>query len=156
MMVNGLNTEPKITVNEGRYLTFIYRKQQEELCRVRTTVLAKAIGVRPATVTEVLQRLAERGLLKYTRYHGIGLTEEGIVEAQRLLRKHRLLEVLFVRALNYDVQKACDEASKLDHYASENLVNNICRTYGHPETCPCNKTIFSDGECGRESYQNVG
>jgi len=149
--VNALNAGLKITENEGKYLTFIYRKQNEELSRVRTTIVAKAVGVRPATVTEMLQKLAEKGLLKYTRYRGIGLTEEGLVEARKLLRKHRLLEVLFVRALNYDVQSACDEASKMDHYASVNLVNTICRTYGHPETCPCNKTIFGDGECGRES-----
>ncbi len=109
--------------------------------------MAKAVGVRPATVTEMFKKLAGRGLLKYTPYRRIELTEEGIVEAQKILRKHRLLEVLFVKTLNYDIEDACDEASKLDHYASENLVNNICRTYGHPEVCPCNKPISGDGEC---------
>lgn len=152
MLVNWLNTEPKMTVNEGRYLMLIYRKEREELSHVRTMDLARSFGVQPATVTEMLQKLAERSLLKYTRYRGVKLTEKGVAIAQRLLRKHRLLEVLFVNTLNYNVQDACNEASKLDHHASENLVNNICRTYGHPEICPCNKTIFGDGECGRESH----
>ncbi|RLI45395.1 hypothetical protein DRO69_05375 [Candidatus Bathyarchaeota archaeon] len=142
-----MNVEPRITMNEGKYLKLIYRKQHEESSRVRTTIIAKSVRVRPATVTEMLQKLAEKGLLKYRRYHGVRLTERGVAEARKLLRKHRLLEILFVRSLNYNVQKACDEASKLDHYASEDLVNTICRNYGHPETCPCNKTIFHGERC---------
>ncbi len=148
----ALNAETGITMNEGKYLKLIYRKQHEELSRVRTTVVAKSVRVRPATVTETLQKLAEKGLLRYTRYRGVKLTEKGFAEAQKLLRKHRLLETLFVRFLDYDVQKACDEASKLDYYTSEDLVNTICRTYGHPETCPCDKTIFSHEGC-KESSQ---
>ena len=143
-----MDAEPESTVNEGRYLTFIYRKQREESTWVRTTGLARSFGVQPATVTEMFQKLAEKGLLEYTRYHGIRLTEEGIVEAHRLLRKHRLLEVLFVKALNYDVQSACNEASKMDYYASKNLIDGVCRTYGHPLVCPCSKTIFHARECG--------
>ncbi|MFQ6080776.1 MAG: metal-dependent transcriptional regulator [Candidatus Bathyarchaeia archaeon] len=148
-----MSAEPGITVNEGKYLKFIYRKQHEEFGRVRTTVIARSVGVRPATVTEMLQKLAEKGLLRYARYRGVRLTKKGIVEARKLLRKHRLLEFLFVRSLNYDVQRACDEASKLDHYASEDLVNTICQTYGHPETCPCNKAIFSDEKCKRNLWE---
>lgn len=146
-----MNAEPKMTVNEARYLKFIYRKQHEEFSRVRTTTMADFIRVRPATVTEMLQKLAEKGLLEYRRYRGAGLTEKGVVEARKLLRKHRLLEVLFVRFLNYDVENACEEASKLGHCVSEDLVNTICRTYGHPETCPCNKAIFSGEERGKEA-----
>ena len=136
---------------EGKYLKLIYRKQCEESSRVRTTLIARSAGVRPATVTEMLQKLAEKGLLKYIRYHGVRLTEKGIAEARKLLRKHRLLEVLFVRSLNYDAKSACEEASKLDYYASKDLVTTICRTYGHPETCPCNKVIFSDKGCKGKS-----
>lgn len=142
-----MNAESRITVNEGKYLKFIYRKQHEEFSRVKTTLIAGFVGVRPATVTEMLQKLAEKDLVKYTRYHGVRLTEKGVAEARKLLRKHRLLEFLFARLLNYDVQKACDEASKLDYHASEDLVNAICRTYGHPETCPCNKAIFGSERC---------
>ena len=146
-----MNSELRITVNEGKYLKLIYRKQHEEFGMVKTTLIAKSVGVRPATVTEMLQRLAEKNLLEYTRYHGVRLTENGVNEARKLLRKHRLLEVLFVKFLNYDIQKACYEASKLDYHASENLVNTICRTYGHPETCPCNKAIFSSERCKEEA-----
>ncbi len=142
-----LSAESKVTANEGKYLKLIYRKQHEEFSKVRTTLIAKTVRVQPATVTEMLQKLAEKGLLRYKRYYGVELTEEGIVEAKKLLRKHRLLETLFVNALCYEAQKACEEASKLDHYASEEFVNTICQNYEHPDTCPCNKTIFTDKEC---------
>ena len=143
----ALNAETKITVSEGKYLKFIYRRQHEEFSRVRTTTISSFMRVQPATVTEMLQKLAEKELLKYMRYHGVELTEKGILEARKLLRKHRLLEALFVKFLNYDAQDACEEASKLDHHVSEALANTICRTYGHPETCPCNKGISRDREC---------
>jgi len=143
-----LDSEPGVTENEGKYLAFIYRKQHEGTSRVRTTGLAKSFGVRPATVTEMLQKLAKRGLLKYTRYRKIELTKEGVAVARRLLRKHRLLEVLLVKALYYNVQNACNEASRMDHYVSESLANKVCQTYDHPRICPCSKTIFHIGECG--------
>lgn len=142
-----MSAELVVTPSEGRYLKYIYRRQVEESEKVRTTAFARAFDVSPPVVTETLQKLAGKGLVRYVRYYGVELTERGVAEATKLLRKHRILEVLFVRLLNYDVEKACEEASKLDYYCSKDLVNAICRTYGHPEACPCNKVIFRDREC---------
>ncbi len=142
-----MSTELKVTENEARYLKLIYREQHEGPGKIRTTAVAKSLGVQPATVTEVLQNLSEKNLLRHRRYRGVELTKEGVAEARKLLRKHRILETLLVDLLNYDPQRACDEASKLDYHASRDLINAICRTYGHPEICPCEKTIFSDSRC---------
>jgi len=142
-----MSAELSITENEARYLKLIYREQCEESVKVSTTAVAKSFGVRPATVTEVIQNLSEKSLLQHRRYYGVELTREGIAEAQKLLRKHRILEILFTDLLKYDVQKACQEASKLDYHASRNLINAICRTYGHPRICPCEKPIFGDARC---------
>jgi DtxR family Mn-dependent transcriptional regulator len=136
-----------VTPNESKYLTFLYRRQVEEGETLRTSVLARTFKVQSATVTEVLQKLATKGLIEYTPYYGAQLTEDGLAEAQRLLRKHRLLEVLFVELLNYESAKACDEASKLDYYCSDDLINTICQTYSHPTLCPCNKVIMRDQDC---------
>lgn len=125
----------------------MYRKQVEEDERVTTTILAKSFKVNPATVTETLQKLAKKKLVDYTRYYGAELTERGIVEGQKLLRRHRILEVLFVKFLGYDVENACNEASKIDYYCSRDLINAICRAYRHPDRCPCNKKIFRDPTC---------
>ncbi len=154
-----INLAPK----EGKYLTFLYRKQVEEEKRVTTTILAKSFRVNPATVTEIFQKLAKKKLVEYTRYYGAKLTERGIVEAERLIRKHRILEVFLVRFLRYDAAKACKEASIIDHYCSEELINAICQAYRHPKRCPCNKTIFSNPDCegkseleSKSSNQTVG
>jgi DtxR family Mn-dependent transcriptional regulator len=151
-----LQSDLGVTVNEGRYLKFLYREQQEGSCRVRTTVIAKSFGVKPATVTEVLQKLSEKGLLRYTRYQGADLTEIGLIEAKKLLRKHRILEVLLVRFLNYDSKTACEEAAGLDYHISEKLANAICQTYGHPEVCPCGKPIFKEKECCEAMFEYNG
>jgi len=119
----------------------------EEDDRVTTTGLAKMFKVSPAAVTETLQILAKKKLVKYIRYYGVRLTEKGMIEAQKLLRKHRILEFLFTDFLSYDLKKACEEASRIDFYCSEVLINSICRTYGHPDTCPCDKRIFKSLEC---------
>lgn len=142
-----MSIELKVTENEARYLKLIYRKQYEAPGKIRTTAVAKSLGVRPATVTEVIQNLSEKNLLRYRRYYGVELTKEGIAEARKLLRKHRILEVLFTDLLNYDAQNACKEASKLDYHFSRALINAICRAYGHPEICPCERAIFSDSKC---------
>jgi len=142
-MSDGLS----ITENEAKYLKLIYRKQYEESAKVRTTAVAKSLAVRPATVTEVIQNLSKKNLLRHRRYRGVKLTKNGIAEARKLLRKHRILEILFTDLLKYDAQNACKEASKLDYHASMELINAICRAYGHPEICPCEKTIFGDAKC---------
>lgn len=142
-----MNAEVATTPNESRYLMLMYRKQLEEAGRITTTDLARSFKVNPATVTEILQRLAEKNLVEYTRYYGAELTENGIAEARKLLRKHRILEFLFVKFLKYTTEKACEEASTIDHYCSEDLINAICQAYGHPKRCPCDKVIFGDPKC---------
>ncbi|MGB9521752.1 MAG: metal-dependent transcriptional regulator [Anaerolineales bacterium] len=139
-----------MTETETKYLMLIYRKQVEGSSDVSTTSIAKIFKVRPATVTEVLRNLSKKRLLVHRPYRGVELTEEGKREARKLLRKHRILEVLFADLLKYDPKSACKEASKLDYHASMELINTICRTYGHPTSCPCKKTIFTDVRCKRE------
>lgn len=136
-----------VTTTEGDYLKFLYRKQVENGFRIGTKDLAGFFKVNQATATETLQKLAGKKLLKYKRYYGVEFTDKGIIVAQKLLRKHRLLEVLLVNFLKYNAETACKEASRLDYHASQDLTNQICRTYGHPETCPCNKSIFRDEKC---------
>ena len=142
-----MGIELSVTENEAKYLKLIFRKQCEESTKIRTTAVAKSFGVRPATVTEVIQNLSEKKLLRHRRYYGVELTKEGIAEARKLLRRHRILEILFTDLLNYDAQNACKEASKLDYHVSRDLINAICRAYGHPEICPCERAVFSDSKC---------
>jgi len=145
-----MGIEPKITENEARYLKLIYREQRERSSKIRNTPIARSLGVKPATVTEVLQNLSNKNLVRHRRYHDVKLTKTGTTEARKFLRKHRILEVFLMNILNCDVQMACDEASKLDYHASMDLINAICRAYGHPKICPCGNVIFSDPKCKKK------
>jgi DtxR family Mn-dependent transcriptional regulator len=146
-----LSVQLGITLKEGQYLKLIYRMQQEESTRLSTTEIASFSSVQPPTVTEMLQKLTKKGLLRHRPYRGIRLTAEGVIQARKLLRRHRLLETLFVKFLRYSTHDACKEASKLDHYVSDDLVAAICQTYHHPTACPCKKAIFSDIKCEEKS-----
>lgn len=140
----------KLTENECQYLKTIYRKQREQNRKIKTSSLAKTLNVSPASVTEVFQHLAKKKLLKHNPYYGIKLTEEGVEKAREQLRKHRILEILFVRLLNYTPKNACREASHLDYHVSRDLINSICQSFNHPQICPCKKKIFSSQEYGEE------
>lgn len=145
-----------ITENESKYLKLIYRKQREESDRIKTTSLAEALGVKPSSVTEMLRNLSEKELLQHELYHGVKLTERGESRAKKLLRKHRIIEVLLVDLLGYSPERACIEASEIDYHVSLDLVNSICSNYGHPELCPCGKTISRDPACsGKEGEGTV-
>ena len=142
-----MNKKLGITVTEAAYLKLLYRKQIEDGIKIRTKAIADFFGVRQATSTETLKNLDKRGLLNYKRYHGVEFTEKGILITKELLRSHRLLELLFVNFLDHDAKTACEEASKLDFYATKSLINSICSIFEHPESCPCNKAIFEDEQC---------
>src|SRR5207253_10447059 len=83
----------EVSPNTEEYLEWIYRlsKEQDE---VTTTDLARSLKVSPASVTGMVKRLAERGLVNYQRYHSIELSEEGAIVARRTIRRHGLLERL--------------------------------------------------------------
>lgn len=140
-----------LTKNESRYIKTIYRKQNEESEKINTTGLAEIMGVKPSSVTEVLQNLADKELVKYETYHGFELSKKGVKKAKNILRKHRILEVLFVEYLGLDSRSACKEALNLDYHVSKDLVNSICRNLEHPKVCPCGKEISEGPYCREEN-----
>lgn len=145
-----MSKSPNLTEGESHYLITIYREQKEESEKVSTTSIAGKFDVSPATVTETLQKLSKKKMLKYKPYKGVELTEQGLSEARKFLRKHRLLELLFSESFGYDPGESCEEASKIDHQTSQKLARSICRAFGHPNSCPCNKEIFTDPKCRNE------
>ena len=147
----GLTVNMKVSRREAKYLALLYREQIEESKIVTTTILAKLLKVTPATVTECFQKLAKKDLVEYKPYYGVKLTHTGIDTAEKLLRKHRLLETMLVRLLKYSPTTACREAARIDYYCTETLTNSICSIYNHPIECPCEKKIFEDPSCRRNS-----
>ncbi len=80
-----------LSSSEEEYLEAIYTKQESSAAVATTHYLAACLGVKDASVTEMLKKLSEKGLIHYTPYHGATLTEAGREIATKVKRKHRLL-----------------------------------------------------------------
>lgn len=115
--------------------------------RAKTTELAEKLEVKPASVTEMIQKLSSMGLLAYEPYRGMQLTEKGKDTAMKILRRHRLLEKLLVDFVGLDAASSCVEASRLELLLSDHTVNSICAVFNHPATCPCGRPIYVDEKC---------
>jgi DtxR family Mn-dependent transcriptional regulator len=106
--------------------------------RVASNALAQHLGVRAASVTGMLQKLAAQKppFVKYEKHHGARLTSQGKMRALEVVRHHRLLERFFHDFLDYPWDEVHDEAERLEHFISERLEDRIAAKLGDPETDP--------------------
>ncbi|KPL89713.1 metal-dependent transcriptional regulator [Ardenticatena maritima] len=118
------------------YLKTIWRLAHEENVPVTTTALADALGVRPASTTNMLKRLAALHLVKYEPYRGVELTEAGEKVALEVVRHHRLLELYLTEALGFPPDEVHEEAERLEHHISEAFEQAIAEQLGHPTHDP--------------------
>jgi DtxR family transcriptional regulator, Mn-dependent transcriptional regulator len=125
--------EQQETIEE--YTEGIYRLQ-EEMAVVNTGDIAKYMSVAPASVTTMLKKLVEYGLVEHTPYQGVRLTPKGEQLSIALLRKHRLVECMLVDFLELPWEDVHELACKLEHYLSEEVADRIARAMGYPTTCP--------------------
>ena len=117
------------------YLKTIYVLQQHEE-HVGTTLVAERLGVKPASVSGMLKKLADLQLVQYTPYHGVMLTPAGEKIALEVLRHHRLIELYLVEALGYTWDEVHPEAEELEHVISEKLEARIAAWLGNPTRDP--------------------
>lgn len=129
-----------LSANIEEYLEWIYRlsKEQDE---VTTSDLARSVKVSPASVTGMLKRLAERGLINYEKYHGITLTDEGRQSALITIRRHGLLERLLVDVLGLPWHEVDDLAGRLEHHITPEVEERLRKFLGNPQTCPHGQPI---------------
>ena len=121
----------------------------------KTRAIARSEGAQanihgtPASVTEVLQRLAGRGLVRYQPYKGALLTKRGLSVARRIKRKHRILEVFLTRCLHISGKNVHDQACRLEHAISDETEAALFKFMGNPKKCPDGKPIPPcHDECG--------
>ena len=84
----------------------------------------------------MVQRLADQGLIDHERYRGVRLTEAGRRAALRTIRRHRVIEAYLTRALGYPWDRVHDEAERLEHAASDELIDRMAAAIGEPKTDP--------------------
>ncbi len=116
------------------YLESIYKLQQIQH-PVSTSRLAEYLKLSPPSVSEMVKKLAKKGLVYYSG-RGVCLTKEGSIIAKRVIRRHRLSERLLTDLLGFRWDKVHEEACRLEHALSAEMEERIAESLGHPKTCP--------------------
>ncbi len=128
------------------YLKVIY-----SLCEpgevASTSSIAETLEVQPASVTGMIKRLAESGYLEHVPYRGVQLTEAGTLAAPRILRRHRILASYLTERLGYRWEDVHQEAERLEHAASDELIERMATALENPSYDPHGAPIpTSSGE----------
>ena len=101
-----------------------------------TSAIAEALLIQPASVTGMVKRLAEEGLVEHVPYRGVRLTRGGEREALRVLRRHRILETYLCERLAFAWDDVHAEAERLEHAASDDLIDRMAAALGSPSHDP--------------------
>jgi DtxR family Mn-dependent transcriptional regulator len=122
--------------------------------RVLPARLAERLGVSAPSVTGMLKRLIEAGWVEYESGQGARLTDEGITEARRVIRRHRLVELFLTKVLGLDWSEVDAEAEALEHAISPRVEQAIAAHLGEPLEDPHGHPIpTSAGELVRRTLQ---
>jgi DtxR family Mn-dependent transcriptional regulator len=123
------------TASVEDYLKTIY-KIEESSGAAATNDIATRLAVAPASVSGMVRRLADQGLLEHERYRGVRLTDEGRRVALSTMRRHRIIELYLVEQLGYSWDLVHDEAERLEHAASNELIDRMAAVLGEPTLDP--------------------
>ena len=121
---------------EEMYLKKLYEFYADDPQKpIRNSRIAKEMGVSQASSSEMIQRLAAKGILYRIPYRGSTLTESGLAAAARIKRRECLMEVFLVKMIDYqgDVKA---EACRLEHAITDELEMALDRLLGYPEKTP--------------------
>lgn len=132
------------------YLKVIWSLQEWNDAPVSNSAIAEAAGVRLSTVSDALRKLSDQELIAHVRYGTVTLTDIGRGHAVAMIRRHRLLETFLVQMLGYEWDEVHDEADRLEHAVSDELIDRIDRVLGFPARDPHGDPIPSaDGAVHR-------
>lgn len=133
--MNAALQHETLTRSVEDYLKAIYRLSPQGRT-ASTSEIAQRLELSPASVSGMVKRLSEQGLLEHVPYKGVQLTADGRRAALRMLRRHRLIEAYLVAFLGYTWDTVHEEAERLEHAVSDTLVERIAAVLGHPAVDP--------------------
>ncbi|MFI2741863.1 metal-dependent transcriptional regulator [Zhouia sp. PK063] len=125
-----------MTLSEENYLKTIYHLKTDDNKGISTNAIAEKIDAKASSVTDMLKKLAEKNLVRYKKYQGVKLTDEGKLYAAKIVRKHRLWEVFLVEKLNFTWDEVHVVAEELEHIQSEKLVEELDAFLDYPKIDP--------------------
>lgn len=135
MTAGATTANRRLSASTEDYLKAIYEIQALDGV-AQTSAIADALEIAPPSVTGMVKRLAESGLLEHTPYRGVQLTTAGRRLALRLVRRHRILEVYLTSKLGYDWDSVHEEAERLEHAVSDELIERMALALGNPRYDP--------------------
>lgn len=145
----------RLTPSVEDYLKAIYALTERGEA-ASTSALAEALDVQPASITGMIKRLADFGYVEHTRYRGVHLTEKGSKAALRVIRRHRILETYLQTHLGFTWDDVHSEAERLEHAASETLIERMATILRHPSHDPHGAPIpTSAGEVEPSKYDTL-
>ncbi|MFH0862271.1 MAG: metal-dependent transcriptional regulator [Candidatus Altiarchaeota archaeon] len=121
--------------NREEYLEAIY-SLIEDGKSASTNLIASAVGVKPASATQMLKKLHLEGYITRKPYKGVALTRTGLEAAAKLKRKHRLLERFLHDVLKISIGRVHGQACKMEHSLSDEAADALDRLMKHPKVCP--------------------
>ncbi len=155
-----------MSMSTEEYLEALYTLTQDSRSAT-TTDISRKLKIAPASVTEMLRKLADKGYINYSPYQGVTLTPQGLEIAEKMARKHRLLERFLHDVLHIGTPRVHREACDLEHGLSDEAERSLCQTLRSPYQCPddlelippCNLNFADCKECrkrGSDSLDNIG
>ena len=133
--MNAAVATESLTRSVEDYLKAIYQLSPEGR-PASTSEIAHLLALSPPSVTGMVKRLSEHGLLEHVPYRGVQLTDEGRRAALRMVRRHRLIEAYLVEFLGYSWDTVHEEAERLEHAVSDMMVERMATALGNPEVDP--------------------
>lgn len=118
--------------SEENYLKTLHKLKDRQVKKVNNITLSKELGLNPATVLEMIRKLAAKKLVRIQPDKSIVLTESGRKKAVLTIRKHRIWEVFLVERLKYSWNEVHAMAEQLEHIESEDLVDRLEAFLGYP------------------------
>lgn len=122
--------------SEENYLKTLYKLELRGDIKVNNVALAKALSLNPATVLEMVRKLAERKFLEVQKDKSIHLTAKGRKKALLTIRRHRLWEVFLVEKLHYQWDQVHALAEQLEHIEAKDLSDRLEIFLNHPSVDP--------------------
>jgi DtxR family Mn-dependent transcriptional regulator len=133
--VNALTAVDALTRSVEDYLKAIYRLSSADH-PATTSDIAHLLDLSAPSVSGMIKRLSEQGLVEHVPYKGVLLTSEGRRLALRMVRRHRMIEAYLVRFLGYDWDTVHDEAERLEHAVSDTMVERMAEALDNPTADP--------------------
>ena len=155
-----------MSASTEEYLEALYNLTQDGEA-ASTTAISKRLKIAPASVTEMLRKLADSSYVNYSPYQGVTLTPKGLEIGEKMSRKHRLLERFLHDTLKIGNDKVHNEACAMEHVLSDEAERALCQTLKAPDKCPdddkvippCNLGFSNCEQCqewGEDNMDKVG